>query len=205
MKNKNRRITTGALMALVIAIIANFAVPVFAAQPGTAEDPLVTRRYFNAAIEELTNEIAILRALIAGGANLPAHQGTFEISGGDTDAIMADLMRYIDSRLAAMEFAPGYVDFTTPPQMPPFTVLHTQAGQVLTFEAGAEFILRGGGAIAITGPYNGIPDVTAANDVMNGTLIGLNHLMMIPVTDGRGVLFTAESWIMVRGGYNLLG
>jgi len=27
---------------------------------------------------------------------------------------------------------------------------------------------------------------------------------MIPVTDGRGVHFHAESWIMVRGGYTIL-
>jgi hypothetical protein len=107
---------------------------------------------------------------------------------------------------AALANIPGPAGEPIQPVIAPFEVLNPQAGDILTFVEGTEVILRGGRAIALTGIYNGIPDVTAGEDIMNGEDIGLNHLMIFPRTDGRGMIFTYESWIMMRGrvhsGYN---
>jgi hypothetical protein len=207
---------TGILVSTLM-LITFLQAPALAEQPGSAEDPLVTRRYVDNRITALQEEIALLRGIIANIApgalqNLP--------QAGATQATATDLLEqvtyYVESifteriqeaiQNAAGVHAPGPL---VHPQAPAaqaaniFQVINPQAGQIITFEAGTEFILRGGSAIALTGPLNGIPDVTAGTDVMNGTNIELNHLMMIPFTDGRGLITQAESWIMVRGGYIL--
>lgn len=211
---KNLICVAVAAFALVLATFAYLHVPAVAAQPGDAADPLVTRRFVEENIAQLADEVALLRGIVtqvAPGAlpNVPQFtpvSNTSNLPQAERDVIIAEILHHFDKvygeRLdAALSNvpAPGYEP--REPQMVIFQVLNPQAGQIITFKAGAEFILRGGSATAVTGVYNGIPDVTAGSDVMNGETLGLNHLMMIPFTDGRGVHFHSESWIMVRGGY----
>jgi hypothetical protein len=211
---KNIKLIILSCFILVIAGFAYFYIPTQAAQPGTNADPLVTQRFVEEQISKLSEEIAILRGILATVApNALPSTGTSSsgtnISASDRDGLFAEVMEYFEKMYGerldrALEMVPPPGHEPREPQTVVFTVLNPQAGQVMTFNAGTEFILRGGRASAVTGPLNGIPDVTAGQDVMNGENIGLNHLMMIPVTDGRGVHFQAESWIMVRGGYTLV-
>ncbi|MCL2356815.1 MAG: hypothetical protein FWC70_06625 [Defluviitaleaceae bacterium] len=203
---KFKGISAGTLMVFSLAIAAYFAVPALATQPGTDENPIITRRVLDARIAELEAQIDDLRGSIGSGGNFQQQPSIPQITVPDltaagSAALMAEIMQYVELRINAIELAPGQLEF--PGEMPQFVVLHKQEGQVVTFDAGTEFILRGGRAVAVTDAYNGIPDVTAGNDVFNGQPIGLNHLMMIPRTDGRGVMFTAESWMMVRGSYTV--
>jgi hypothetical protein len=202
-----------AAFSLVVFTVTYFYVPTLAAQPGDTADPLVTRRFVEESIAQLSEEIAVLRGIIAAisPSSLPnvTPQTAPNIPLSERDAFFAEIMEYFEAvygaRLdMALQLVPGPGDEPREGQVVVFTVLNPQAGQIITFHAGTEFILRGGRATAVTGPYNGIPDVTAGADVMNGEEIGLNHLMMIPFTDGRGVHFHAESWIMVRGGYTIV-
>jgi len=200
------------VFALILAGLAYFYTPTQASQPGTSENPIVTQRYVDEQITKLSEEVSILRGILANVVpNALPTTGTqsSNISATERDALFAEVMEYFElmygDRLnRALELVPPPGDEPREPQTVVFTVLNPKAGQVITFNAGTEFILRGGRATAVTGPINGIPDVTAGADVMNGENIGLNHLMMIPVTDGRGVHFHAESWIMVRGGYTIM-
>jgi hypothetical protein len=164
-------------------------------------------------ISQLADEIAVLRAAIGLGATMqtpttPATGTTANISDGDIGAIIAEILEYFESvygerlnRALQNVPPPGYEPREA--QVVPFIVLNPQAGQIIIFDEGAEFILRGGRGTAVTG-VDGILNVTAGVDVTNGTEISLNHLMMIPRTDGRGVHFHTESWIMVRGDYTFL-
>ncbi|MCL1884353.1 MAG: hypothetical protein FWF81_11475 [Defluviitaleaceae bacterium] len=191
MKKKSKILLLCTLAVFATSALAYLYMPTLAAQPGSTEDPLVTRNYVDMRITELSNEIAILRGMLTGTEILPQPTPT----PPPIPPIDPPYMPYVP------------IETTPPPtaqQTAVFDVLHLQMGQTVTFHAGTEFILRGGSAVAITGEYNGIPDVTAAHDVLNGEPIGLNHLLMIPFTDGRGILLTAESWVMVRGGYTIL-
>jgi hypothetical protein len=212
-----------ALAAILITVVAYSATTAEAASE--TADPLVTRRFVEGLLAPITDELATLRNAIAtispnalptatpipGATPLPLPittptPGTTTISESDMDELFALVMYYFETmygeRLdAALANIPGPAGEPHPPQTAAFTVLNPQAGQILTFDAGTEFILRGGSAVALTGIYNGIPDVTAGTDVMNGERIGLNHLMIMPVADGRGIVFQSESWLMVRGGY----
>ena len=78
-------------------------------------------------------------------------------------------------------------------------VVELGAGQRLIAEAGTEIVLRSGRATAIDGPKGGLSNVTAGRDLRMGEEIPLNHLLIVPRSDGRGVLATTDVFLMVRG------
>lgn len=220
MKNMRnfKSVKIGALAVFTLILITMAYFSTIAEQPGSINDPLVTRDFVDGRISQLSDEIDILRDIIASLSpqSLPSATAspseTQHALPSELSEFFEEITDYMDATFnARLEEAlrnlhihiPGPGHYPIEPRVVIFDVLHLQAGQTVTFEAGTEFILRGGSATAITGPYNGIPDVTAAADVMNGQNIGLNHLMMIPFTDGRGIRLQAESWIMVRGGYSV--
>jgi len=150
------------------------------AQPGTANDPLVTQRYVNERIAELQAQITALQNQQGGGTNIP---GTATLSQAERDALISEITQAV-----------------TAGQVVPFTPLFVPRGSTLIADAGAEFILRSGTATVIAGP-NGLVDVTAGRDIGNGLPISRNHLILVPATDGRGLLFATDAWLMIKGGY----
>jgi hypothetical protein len=87
-----------------------------------------------------------------------------------------------------------------PTAVAPYETVFASEGRMLIAESGTEIILRGGSAIAITG-INGLCDVTSGNDILNGTEIPLNHLLLVPASDGRGLVATKDAYLMIKGGY----
>lgn len=74
-----------------------------------------------------------------------------------------------------------------------------EAGQVIFGGEGTEIILRGGKAKAVCPGENGLSDLTAGSDIANDVDIPLNHLLVIPRRDGRGIRIEETAYIMVRG------
>jgi len=231
MKKNHNKIILGAtaVVVLIMAMFVYIYVPADAAQPGDAQDPLVTRSFVQREISQLEAEIAQLRAVIAGlapGAQLlppqqapPAGSTGGGFTQADRDALFADVMLYFEvvygtqmnAITAALENLadinlPGPGEFQIPDfEIPVFTSITMQAGQSIIFEAGAEFIMRGGHATIIAPDANiGIPDITVGRDIMHGARASDNHLMIVPRSDGRGVYFHERSWIMVRGGHTII-
>ena len=82
-------------------------------------------------------------------------------------------------------------------------VVFAEAGKTIIGGQGTEMILRSGKAVAVHDSINGLSDLTAAEEVMNGTDIGLNHLLLIPRADGRGIRCTEDAYVMVLGSYEI--
>jgi len=68
-----------------------------------------------------------------------------------------------------------------------------------------DIMLRAGTAVAVSSyTSQGLSDYTAGVEVMNNDDITINHMMLIPRPDGRGILVTSTSaFIMIRGEYKL--
>lgn len=78
-------------------------------------------------------------------------------------------------------------------------------GDSLIAGAGSEVILRTGKAVAYGDGSNGIPDVTGGADIKIGSNIPLNHQLIFPKADGRGIkITTGPAYVMVRGGYQII-
>ncbi len=84
-----------------------------------------------------------------------------------------------------------------------FTAVQVPAGQSLIGGAGTELVLRSGKATAIDNGADGVSDLTGAKDLKGGTEISLNHLLLVPRDDGRGISCSQACWVMVKGDYTI--
>lgn len=84
-----------------------------------------------------------------------------------------------------------------------FQVINIKEGQVIILSDSTEFILRSGKGIAIGSENGGLSDLTEGNDIKDGEEIPLNHHLLIPRDDGRGVSFSTEAYAMVKGEYTI--
>jgi len=181
----------GVLLALLVGAVA---FPYFrthvAAQPGDANDPLVTRRYVDEQIAVLTTEMAILRAMVEASA--PAG-GVMDLQA-IANAVFPEVMIAFEIMYGEMLRNAGHE----------FVSINPQSGQRVLLENGAEIILRTGSATAIdNGLGNGLVNMTAGRDMLANEEVALNHLLIAPRTDGRGILLTSNAWVMVRGGFTV--
>lgn len=90
----------------------------------------------------------------------------------------------------------SYVD-----QYTQWQIVNLKTGQKLVATAGVEIILRAGKATAIASAGGGLADVTAGRDLGPGASLVGNHLLIVPKTDGRGVLAISDCVLMVKGAY----
>jgi hypothetical protein len=198
---KKRNLLT-AIFAVTLVAFAAF--PYFrttaAAQPGEAADPLVTRRYVDEKVDALWAEIQILRQEnaslreLVGAGNFPGIPSGVGDIQALANAIFPHVM--INFELVYGEMLRGA------PRSLFFEPLHVRAGQTIIVENGTEMILRGGNAVVVAGP-NGLTNVTAGTDIAAGQPVPTNNLLISPLSDGRGLHFPTEAWIMVRGGFVL--
>lgn len=94
-------------------------------------------------------------------------------------------------------------------------IVNVAKGQSLIGKGGTELILRSGKAAAITKisrgisngrdiiVENGLADITDGEDLKMGANIPLEHMLLIPRDDGRGVSCTIDSIFMVKGDYTI--
>ena len=85
-----------------------------------------------------------------------------------------------------------------------FNVVTVNAGQQLIGGAGTELILRQGSASIISTEKGGLADTTQGKDLQNGEKMPPNHLLIIPLEDGRGFTANEDSvLVMVKGTYTI--
>ena len=77
------------------------------------------------------------------------------------------------------------------------------AGKSVICSAGTEMILRMGSCNIIGTQKGGVSDVTMGYDLANGTAVQGNHLLIVPLDDGRGVKTSTDCLIMIKGNYTI--
>jgi hypothetical protein len=117
---------------------------------------------------------------------------------------------YVDEKIAQITGTiptPSTAPSTQTPTASNLTVVQLKNGQTLYAGAGSELIVRSGKTVAVSSDENGIPDITIGKDLIAGTAIELNHLLIFP-REGRGIKpdpkNTAEIFVMVRGTYMVM-
>lgn len=147
-------------------------------QPGTSDDPVVTKSYVDQAIQQ---------ALKGGGGGsttpttptAPTEPSTPSESGNSgSSSSSADEVKIVD----------------------------VKPGQILIASAGTEFVVRAGKAAIYSEDKNGVADLTDGIDISNGGVVTNNHLLSFPRA-GRGIQVqegnTHNLTVMVRGGYQI--
>lgn len=151
-------------------------------QPGTAEDPVVTKSYVDQQIQ---------KALQGGNVSAPTQAPSATTAPAAT---------------AAPTKAPASGTGDTGTAGNASEIVDVKPGQTLIASAGAEFIVRAGKAVIYSQDTNGVADLTDGVDLANGAAAPMNHLLSFP-RDGRGITVangqTLGLVVMVRGGYTL--
>lgn len=115
------------------------------------------------------------------------------------DVLMPRIEQYIDSKLAGL--SPGGTVEGAATNT--FVVVEAKEGDKIICSAGAELILRMGKAEIIATEKGGLADTTAGFDLANGTEMPANHLLIVPVADGRGIKAQTDIIVMIKGGYSI--
>jgi len=123
--------------------------------------------------------VVLAAVLVLALWGLTAFAGTDADPGGSGDPLVTQ----------------SYVD-----QYVQWKVADLKTGQVLKGKAGTELLVRRGQAVVVDSAGNGIPDVTAGTDIAANDKVSLNHLLLIPREDGRGIKALGPSVVMYRGG-----
>lgn len=113
------------------------------------------------------------------------------------DGQISSLNTKIQNLQSQFESSHGDVASTT------FEPVTVKCGQKILGGEGTEIILRVGSTVAITSAQGGIVDATSGIDIQNGKSVPLQHLLIIPRDDGRGlsVIGKNEAILMVKGAY----
>lgn len=177
-------IVTAALLWTSSIFIANADSTAPGAQPGSIDDPIITKSYFDQNIEK-----KIAEELVKQSVN-------------------EEKVKQIIAAELAESGSPAMGSGSSGQAVPNsgLTVIKLEQGQSLYGGAGTEFIVRTGKVVAFSSTADGIADVTAAKDITAGTSVELNHLLIVP-REGRGIKpdpkFKQDIYVMVRGSYLL--
>ena len=150
------------IINMIIVLFIGLATTVIAAsvEPGSEQDPVVTKSYVDSQINELKK--------LVGTNNTGTNTGTTKFT---------------------------------------FEPVSINKNVQLIGKAGTEIIVRSGTTKAITimkdGIENGLQDITDGIDIKKDKTVPLNHLIIIPRDDGRGIKFTSDGYIMIRGEYEI--
>ena len=91
----------------------------------------------------------------------------------------------------------------------PFEIIQLTTGKTILAHAGCQLILRSGTAIinSYTSPdgiENGVQDITDGVDLKGNEPCPMNHMLLVPRTDTRGITTTSdEVYVMICGNYEL--
>jgi hypothetical protein len=156
-------------------------------EPGSTADPLVSKSYVEQLIAGLATKTYVDQAV----SLLNDHS-------------------YVDQAVA-QKADRAYVDGAVQPKADKtyvdgkvlFTVVNVPQGSTLLGESGTEIVLRGGKATAVVSAKGGVLDATGGTDLRQGEAITPNHSLVIPVSDGRGLIAQTDVILIVKGSYSV--
>ncbi len=84
-----------------------------------------------------------------------------------------------------------------------FVLVNVEKNYKIIGEEGTEFVLRSGKGTIIATSQGGVADLTAGGDLPDKTEIPLNHHLLVPRSDSRGMSFTTDAIVLVKGAYKV--
>lgn len=84
-----------------------------------------------------------------------------------------------------------------------FQVVNVPKGATILGQSGTEMVLRGGKATAVVSQKGGVLDATGGADLWQDQAVPPNHLLIIPVSDGRGVRAQTDLILIVKGPFTI--
>lgn len=163
MKKLNFKKTLAATLCAV-----TLCVPATSANPGGADDPLITKSYVDS-------------------------------------ILMPQIKSYVDSRVASIPQNPSQGETVVPVASGSvmYNVVNVSKDQTIIGGKSCHLIMRMGTGKIVASAKGGVCDVTTGVDLQNGYDAPSNHLLVVPLDDGRGIKMTSDGIIMISGSYSV--
>ena len=120
------------------------------------------------------------------------------------DVLMPDIEAKIDKKV---EEAISKIEISAPATgefgSDSYTVVNVNAKYSVIGDEGTEMVVRSGSGTIISSAQGGVADLTVGTDLTNGTQAPLNHHLLIPRSDNRGIKFESDSIVLVKGTYKV--
>lgn len=84
-----------------------------------------------------------------------------------------------------------------------YVPVYASVGQTVIGGEGTEIILRAGKGNVVISGADGIVDATTGQNMTSGKAAVLNHIMIVPRADGRGIKVTEAAWFLIKGDYSI--
>lgn len=84
-----------------------------------------------------------------------------------------------------------------------FVLVSVDKGYRIICEEGTELVVRSGAGTVIATSQGGLADLTAGVDLGDGNAIPLNHHLLVPRSDSRGLEFDTNALVLIKGAYKV--
>lgn len=165
---------TGIILSILVVGTSVYAAK---GEPGSSNDPLVTKSYVDSKIAELSN-------------------------GGSSTSIEL-LESKIEAQAQIIEVLTQEMNGLKQQKNSSYEVVSVPAGKSITGAQGTEIIIRSGNGQVLASAGGGLQDMTEGTDLLAGSDVPRYHLVIVPREDGRGIYAAKDLIVMVRGGYNI--
>ena len=177
--------------------------------PGSADDPVVTKSYVDqkiyesesalkSSIDALSSKVDSIQENAAYNPDGQSSSGQGGNSSGSSGSSSGQSGESSGSQGSPSADSSEYDKYLK------FVVVEVSEGGKLIGSMGTEIILRAGTAVAIDNGADGITDLSSGADLKSGESVIKNHLIIVPRTDGRGVICTSYCYFMVKGEYSVV-
>jgi len=152
------------------------------AAAGSADDPIVTLSYINQKFKPQIEQ--------------------------SVEKLISDKLKNFTPAASAPASPPIQNTYVLSPEASSaYVVVELTKGQKLRVKSGTlELILRPGGSATVISDYKsqGIADLTSGDELLNGKSLPVNHSLLIPRADGRGISVTSViAYVLIRGDYEI--
>lgn len=150
-------------------------------------------------VNDLVSDIESLKKNGSGNGSTEGNTGNSSLDEDTVKKIAEEIAKEIASELINEALADVSSEGTE------FVAVFVPEGGIV-YPAGnsLEIILRSGNAVVVSPFENqGLSNITNGTDMGNGKSLTLNHQLLIPRNDGRGVKITSVggAYVMIRGEY----
>lgn len=149
--------------------------------------------------------LALFSIIVLANSSMPGSEGDPVVTVSYVENKLNEIKGYLDQRLNSLNLDKNSDGDTviSDNQGTAFKVIDLNKDEKLIGTEGTEIILRSGTAVAIDNGVDGLSDLTLGKDLKGGEGIFKNHLLIVPRSDGRGILATSQLWVMVKGDYQI--
>lgn len=196
------------VLILSIALVFNFfllhivqAMTAQAAEPGTEENPLVSQDYVDSKISSLEAKVNSLTTKLNKAISDNSRLSDELAELAQKNETLEQKNEALEQKTESLEKKLQEQGTTAP--VPGFEIIQVPAGKQVICDINTEFIIRGGTTRAIAGASGGIADLTSGTDLKQDVVIPMNHHILVPKDDGRGFKVVTDSWVLIKGNYEI--